>query len=528
MDQPNDNTIVTIYANNKKKIQTSYGTVKLNKKLLDLFDATNNSIHVDMNMSSVKIIINYLRGCYAIDMFYKIPTDAKTLGFQFETAGYVYINIGGKIFYLSKQWLVTHFDYFELFFKYNSGHDPDYSNILIDRCCDLFSTLIRTIKLKKSKLIINGTVKQELLFYGPKKHNDSKNMDVITFLSKIHYCRYDIQMHTISDLDINKNLIKDESIGISYHEDTIKIKYNDYVYRNKSILCLFSEKINKEFLKNFNIYFNDTKQDIKFLNVNRAIIFDNDANSFLLKLDQRAFISANKSKNKEVEDNNSINKSNNNEVEGDNDEVKGDMDDFDENNESIKLDECLINIPKNKLKCIKFLSSTCPKYSVQHMKRIKYIYPVKINASESKIKISLIDVFNKDNHGVDRFDIKDSVAFSNISFSVKKYKLSHVELKCDGIIFCESPLEKSSDVYKIKSLCNAKLGINYLLSTNVDYEIIIYLSKHHDENIECDDDIENNIECQDDIVNDNISTKEECQPCSNLPKGKLIMSYSYE
>jgi len=185
-----DNLAITIYATNGK-LQTTYNTIKMNSELVKLLDTETNTIHTDISIYNLKKIINYLRGYYSINKLRTIPSDALKLGIPIEINGYVYLNIGGKLHYLPKNILILQFEYFELFFKYNEHLHPDYSSILIDRCCDIFDTIYKNTINGKKLSLLNDTEKQELKYYGLKKISYFINNNIFK------YCQFHFGTHKI-------------------------------------------------------------------------------------------------------------------------------------------------------------------------------------------------------------------------------------------------------------------------------------------------------------------------------------------
>ena len=117
-------------------IDTIRSCMQLNELLKD------NIIELDMPISSVHIIIDYLQGYSCKKQLKLIRTDAKKLGLFVDNPDYVLINIRDKIFYKNKKKLETYLDYFKCFFERNKILDPDYTSILIDRSPTIFSEIM--------------------------------------------------------------------------------------------------------------------------------------------------------------------------------------------------------------------------------------------------------------------------------------------------------------------------------------------------------------------------------------------------
>ena len=162
--EPNNlssNTIITIHTSGDI-LQTTFDTIKQNDKLMELLDQSKKTINVDIDHQSMVSVLNYLRG-YKIDLIKEAPEAARKLDMIQDGSNEIRINIGGKIKFLSKEYLCSKFEYFELLFKYNSQLDPDYSNILIDRCYIMFDKMMTSIEKNRR---VSDDIYDEFLFYG--------------------------------------------------------------------------------------------------------------------------------------------------------------------------------------------------------------------------------------------------------------------------------------------------------------------------------------------------------------------------
>ncbi|AVG46629.1 BTB POZ domain-containing [Acanthamoeba polyphaga mimivirus] len=246
--EKSDRIVITINANNTL-FQTTLGTIKNNKVLVDMINTENHTINLNMDPKNVNTIINYLRGCINIDKLAKIYLDSKKLGIDIKLQNYVCINIGGKIFYVDKELISNRLDYFVLFFKYNKEHDPDYSTILIDRCYNLFEQIIRVLKNKLSIDNIPENLSQELEFYGYKT-------DPVIFFQSNKFGYYSINNIIYQGKNVSPN--------IDHHSNLLnnfKNKYNIYChnyesYKPEYIIIHLGSKIKKSELDNIKLYNN--------------------------------------------------------------------------------------------------------------------------------------------------------------------------------------------------------------------------------------------------------------------------------
>ncbi|AZL89573.1 BTB/POZ domain-containing protein [Megavirus baoshan] len=243
-----DRTIITINANNTL-FQTTLGTIKNIKILTDMISPENHTINLNMDPKNVNTIINYLRGCVNINKLAKIYPDSKKLGIDIELDNHICINIGGRIFYVDKELISDRLDYFVSFFKYNKEHDPDYSNILIDRCYNLFEQVIRVLKGKISINIISDNLSQELEFYGYK-------IDPIIFFQSDKFGYYSINNIIYQGKNVPLNIDHDSNLLNNF-----KNEYNIYCHNYKSykpeyIIIHLGSKIKKSELDNIKLYNN--------------------------------------------------------------------------------------------------------------------------------------------------------------------------------------------------------------------------------------------------------------------------------
>ncbi|AAV50547.1 putative BTB/POZ domain-containing protein [Acanthamoeba castellanii mimivirus] len=184
------------------RFQTTFGTIKQFNKMVELID-TNNTINLDMDSDRIEKILNYLRG-YNCSLKL-IAYDANKLGLDISYDGYVYINVGGRVYYVDKDFIKSKLEFFKIFFKYNNHCHPDYSGIVIDRDYRVFEKVLRHIKGKQND---NHNLSTELDYYGLNKpihiiepsyfnhYSMKKNMYVkipSTIDDKNFYCKDDIE-----------------------------------------------------------------------------------------------------------------------------------------------------------------------------------------------------------------------------------------------------------------------------------------------------------------------------------------------
>ncbi|AVG47740.1 putative BTB/POZ domain-containing protein [Megavirus chiliensis] len=246
--EKSDRIVITINANNTL-FQTTLGTIKNNKVLVDMINMENHTINLNMDPKNVNIIINYLRGCINIDKLAKIYLDSKKLGIDIKLDNHVCINIGGKIFYVDKELISNRLDYFVLFFKYNKEHDPDYSTILIDRCYNLFEQIIRVLKNKLSINNIPENLSQELEFYG-------YETDPVVFFQSNKFGYYSINNIIYRGKNILPNTDHDSNL-LNNFKNKYNIYYHNYEnYKPEYIIIHLGSKIKKSELDNIKLYNN--------------------------------------------------------------------------------------------------------------------------------------------------------------------------------------------------------------------------------------------------------------------------------
>ncbi|AEQ32857.1 BTB-POZ domain-containing protein [Megavirus chiliensis] len=259
MDSLSDNTTITIYARDYP-IQTSYSTIKNNVKLVELIK--DRTIKTHIKPDKIRSIINYLRG-YNVNLL-DLAVDAKYLGIDcINKIGYVYINIGGKFFWLSKQNLIDRFQYFESFFRYNNRESDDYLDILIDRCPKLFKQLWYSIE--NGTLETDDNIKSELEYYMYIPNNSK-------FFN--NYCLLNYFTYNGHFYQVNDKKIYEKTCGKQYYiknAQYIFIYYLDsgleFDYKNIYISLTSGKIIETKYLKIFDLFIHDIKNKLLIYNV---------------------------------------------------------------------------------------------------------------------------------------------------------------------------------------------------------------------------------------------------------------------
>ncbi|ANB50286.1 putative BTB/POZ domain-containing protein [Powai lake megavirus] len=263
MDQLSDNATITIYARDYP-IQTSYSTIKNNVKLIELIK--DRTIKTHIKPDKIRLIINYLRG-YNVNLL-DLAIDAKYLGINIiNKIGYVYINIGGKIFWLSKQNLIDRFKYFESFFKYNDRESDDYLDILIDRCPKIFKYIWYSIEggTLKLELETDINIKNELEYYM----YIPSNSKFFNNYSLLNYFTHNKHLYQVNDKKIYERTcgkqyyIKNaQYIFIYYLDSNLEFDHNN-IY-----ISLTSGKIIKtKYFQIYGLFYHDIKNKVLIYNV---------------------------------------------------------------------------------------------------------------------------------------------------------------------------------------------------------------------------------------------------------------------
>ncbi|QGR53703.1 btb/poz domain-containing protein [Moumouvirus maliensis] len=441
---------VTIIAGNDY-FQTKYETIKNVPGFVN--NLTDNNIITRIPTEYIKNILNYLRG-YEITESPDIYYYMNLLGIEIQKENHVKINIGGRIFYLDKNFLTSKFEYFEKLFKYHNDLDPDYSSIVIDRCYDLFKKVIDHTQNEKEVYFefipkINISLQNELNFYGKKPVKVVKkfiNLNYFRIIKKpsdnFYYVNYKINFSQYLSSDDNYNIynIPNEFL---YNGSR---KYNDG-FKTVKIIFELETKIKKNEISN---YFKIPS------NVLDKFYYDKQNNLFLLELNY---------------------------------------------NESI--------IPILKIQVNKIISIKKSHYLVKYFindymyineKYVGRIYPVlfklpiKFGSENKPINMLIIkssDLINpqffnikKNNHSIETLSgiLKINHLILDLCLICKNVEIEFVEIKIGDKIILRSSVSKiikeSKIYYNISDLFNKKLNLFLHLGCgNWGREILIYFKK---------------------------------------------------
>lgn len=169
-------TVINIYCADKF-FQTTYSTIKncnfLTNKLID------NEIKLDVDPNHIEYLLNFLRG-YLLD-----ESCMEEIGYMIDILpNHITINIGGKYYYLDRDFLCEYLEYFKVFTEYNKHLDPDYSSVLIDRSYLMFDKILEYVQ-KPTNTELYDVIKQELEYYLFKKQ--SSELSGLPTSKIIHY-----------------------------------------------------------------------------------------------------------------------------------------------------------------------------------------------------------------------------------------------------------------------------------------------------------------------------------------------------
>nr|WBF70243.1 hypothetical protein [Megavirus caiporensis] len=203
-------------------MQTKYSTIESCSGLLELLDKNTNTITINHDYCFVDNLINYLRGNGNEKYLLKHAHNLKNLGIEIVKENYVFINIGGEIMYMSKIFLTTYFEYFEIFFENYAQYDPDYSEILIDKSSILFDQIICNLVSNRNN---NVQYQKEISFYGLKERKKFFDLQNLKYYNSCKYVR-----------------------NILYHENISKLQFEngeyiyDIYYEQETAIFLISDK----------------------------------------------------------------------------------------------------------------------------------------------------------------------------------------------------------------------------------------------------------------------------------------------
>ncbi|AGC02407.1 BTB family protein [Acanthamoeba polyphaga moumouvirus] len=173
-----------IFVHCKDKIlQTTRSTLSKNKILSEKI--IKDKLVLDLPSETVLIILNYLRTLYLPSNIENIRSILQEYHIL-EKNTFIDINIGGIIYTVDKDLLVCNLKYFENFFNYHIV--TDYSNLLIDRCPELFAEVLAFIK-NPNNYEITDQLKLELDYY---QYNHDLSFDEFLDISKIKIINFNI------------------------------------------------------------------------------------------------------------------------------------------------------------------------------------------------------------------------------------------------------------------------------------------------------------------------------------------------
>lgn len=403
--------------------QTTFGTIKQFNKMVELID-TNDTINLDMDSDRIEKILNYLRG-YNCSLKL-IAHDANKLGLDIIYDGYVYINIGGRVYYVDKDFIESKLDFFKIFFKYNDNHHPDYSGIVIDRDYRVFEKVLRYIKGKQYDN--HNLLSTELDYYGLNKP---------TYIIKPSYFSY---------FSIKKNVyvkipstIHDKNFYCN--DDTETTIYLSYKYI--SLVVIFFEKEIPEDISGLQLY--------RFINHSFG---DYDKKSCGLK-------SIDKSRNMVLIHS-----------------IPYSIEHMKNNNntrESYYHRPLELYVNKNlNIREVVFLEKMSINKQPDNVTCIKDYFNLKKNFGSINNPINFVN-----------FNLSEFLFVDHPRCTIKKMylksdsKISHVEIKCNDNLVLNSPVNyiNTKDIYRITFLTVHKSGLNLLIDNWTDLNFTVYFHR---------------------------------------------------
>ncbi|AKI80483.1 putative BTB/POZ domain-containing protein [Acanthamoeba polyphaga mimivirus] len=432
-----NNTVITINTSDDT-LQTYYSTIEKCPSLTNLIK--DNVIDINIRTNQMIMILNYFRNINSIQYLYSIANVARKLGIDFNENGYVYINIGGKIYYVEKKLLSNKLGYFEAFFRNYNQLDPDYSNILIDRCPNLFAKIMNFLTMSNQEL--SEKTRLELQYYCYNLRNYFIKLEHFKYMDYLldHYCSRNYRL--VTDMNISDNTVK----------TTLENSQNIYA-------IFFKNRIDIKTLKdNISIKINNIESDTNLLILSKELIFDN--NFIWIKLESDKKLPC--------------------DIEitfPDTTIISGDSN-FKE-----------MHFKYNKIN--KIIRDACSHYvTAKHGN----IFTVDVNIDQNKITVPvknlITNTFNEQE--LDKFS---DILVSNIIFVTDKFSLrgAYIELSCDTINGLVDSSENSQVIAKCslkKSIgSNHKYRINFPFTTNYiknvlhysgNYEIVIHLENKYE------------------------------------------------
>ncbi len=433
-----NNTVITINTSDDT-LQTYYSTIAKCPSLTNMIK--DNVININIRTNQMIMILNYFRNINSIQYLYPIANVARKLGIEFNEDGYVYINIGGKIFYVEKKLMSNKLGYFEAFFRNYNQLDPDYSGILIDRCPNLFAKIMSFLTMSNQEL--SGTTRLELQYYCYNLRNYFIKLEHFKYMDYLldHYCSHNYRL--VTDMNISDNTVK----------TTLENQQNIYA-------IFFKNRIDIKTLKdNISIKINNIKSNTNLLILSNELVFDDNFIFIILESDKK---------------------------------LPCNIEITFPDTTIISGDSCFF---KTKFRCDKHNGIIRDTSSHNVTSKNGNIYIVDVDIDQNKITIPvknlITNIFNEQE--VDKFS---DVLVSDIIFMTDKFSLkgAYVELSCNKInesincsennqIIAKCSLKKSfgsKQKYRINFPFTTKYIKNVLPHYSGNYEIVINLENKYE------------------------------------------------
>ncbi|AKI80273.1 putative potassium channel voltage-dependent tetramerization domain protein [Niemeyer virus] len=219
-----ENTTVINICSQNIFFQTTYSTIKncsfLTSKLID------NEIKLNVDPIHIEYLLNYLRG-YLLD-----ESCMEKIGYMIDVLpNYITINVGGKYYYLDRDFLCEYLEYFKIFTEHNKHLNPDYSSVLIDRSYVMFDKILEYGQ-KQTNTELYDFIKQELEYYLFKKeHLINNQISSETIKQSVELSKLPISKITSSEF--MKYITKKTKNGNIIYENIHKNHFYDYCNSEK-------------------------------------------------------------------------------------------------------------------------------------------------------------------------------------------------------------------------------------------------------------------------------------------------------
>ncbi|AVL95202.1 hypothetical protein ma815 [Moumouvirus australiensis] len=232
------NEVITIitdgqtYQTTRKTLQKSN---YLTKKICE------NTIKLNMSSKNFDVILNYLRDNILPEDISDVENDLKVCEIIYDgnidPKNIVNINVGGKIFNVDKEFLKSKLEYFVKFFHYNEKHDPDYTNILIDRCFNKFQKMINHLE-NPWKYSFTEEIKNELDYYM-----SNVDTEVEEFMDIDKFSYFQLGCHKYNNKSASWQLICLNSVNFIFNE--LNFPNDNNFYRRDNTLMSYLGSGNK-------------------------------------------------------------------------------------------------------------------------------------------------------------------------------------------------------------------------------------------------------------------------------------------